>query len=145
MVGRAPRFGRYVGIPESSVVIHAMLISGSLSGLAGAVSVLGYFGKAIAGMDDGTGFDGLTAAILGGVHPVGAVLVSILFAGIAYGAQGGLQVRFGIPRRDRRRPDRLDHRVRRGRGAAPRYLDRLLGRSGRHARAERTASDSGRR
>jgi simple sugar transport system permease protein len=44
------------------------------------------------------GFDGLTAAILGQVHPVGVFIVAIFFAGVRQGAQVGLQFTTNIPR-----------------------------------------------
>ena len=50
------------------------------------------------GFSVGLGFDGLTAAILGQVHPVGVFIVAILFSGLKLGAQLGLQLQLAIPR-----------------------------------------------
>jgi ABC-type uncharacterized transport system permease subunit len=50
------------------------------------------------GFSVGLGFDGLTAAILGQIHPFGVFIVAILFSGLKLGAQLGLQLKLGIPR-----------------------------------------------
>ena len=50
------------------------------------------------GFSVGLGFDGLTAAILGQIHPIGVFIVSIMFSGLKLGAQIGLQLRLDIPR-----------------------------------------------
>jgi ABC-type uncharacterized transport system permease subunit len=50
------------------------------------------------GFSVGLGFDGLTTAILGQVHPIGVFIVAILFSGLKLGAQIGLQLKLDIPR-----------------------------------------------
>ena len=50
------------------------------------------------GFSVGLGFDGLTSAILGQVHPIGVFIVAILFSGLKLGAQIGLQLKLDIPR-----------------------------------------------
>lgn len=98
MAGQAPFFARFGGIPGERAAIRGMIISGALSGLAGAIQALGVHFRMLDGFSAGLGFDGLTAAILGQVHPVGAVLVAIFFAGLRQGAQIGLQITSKIPR-----------------------------------------------
>jgi len=98
MAGQASRFALFGGIPSDKAAIRAMIISGALSGLAGAVEVLGVHRRIMGGFATGIGFDGLTAAILGQRNPFGALIVAILFAGIKLGSQLGLQLKFGIPR-----------------------------------------------
>ena len=98
MAGQAKRFALFGGIPSDQAAIRAMLISGALAGLAGAVEVMGVHRRIMTAFSVGLGFNGLTAAILGQVHPVGVFIVSILFAGLQLGAQLGLQLRLGIPR-----------------------------------------------
>jgi len=98
MAGQAKRFALFGGIPSDKAAIRAMVISGALAGLAGAVEVMGVHRRIMSGFSVGLGFDGLTAAILGQVHPFGVFIVSILFAGLKLGAQLGLQLRLGIPR-----------------------------------------------
>jgi general nucleoside transport system permease protein len=98
MAGQAKLFALFGGIPSDSAAIRAMLISGALSGLAGSIEILGVHRRIMSAFSVGIGFDGLSVAILGQVHPIGVVLVSILFAGLRLGAQLGLQLEAQIPR-----------------------------------------------
>lgn len=98
MAGQAPLFALYGGIPSKRAAIRGMVLSGALSGLAGAIEILGVHRRLLQGFSAGLGFDGLMVAILGRVHPLGVLLVSILFAGVRLGAQIGLQTTVRIPR-----------------------------------------------
>ena len=98
MAGQSRKFALFGGIPSDKAAIRAMIISGALAGLAGATEVLGVHRRIMSGFSTGLGFDGLTAAILGQTHPVGVVIVTILFAGLKLGAQLGLQTQVKIPR-----------------------------------------------
>ncbi len=98
MSGQAPVFAKYGGIRSERAAIRGMLFSGALAGIAGAVEVLGVNRQIVQGYSSGLGFDGVLVAILGQVHPLGVMLVSILFAGIRLGAQIGLQITTSIPR-----------------------------------------------
>ena len=98
MAGQAPGFARYGGIRGGRAAIRGMLVSGALAGAAGAIEVLGVHHQVLQGFSVGLGFDGVLVAILGQVHPVGVLLVSVLFAGIRLGAQIGLQITTNIPR-----------------------------------------------
>jgi len=98
MAGQAPLFARYGGIRSDSAAIRGMFISGALAGMAGAIEILGVHRRLLQGFSTGLGFDGLLVAILGRAHPLGVVLVAILFAGVRLGAQIGLQTSVRIPR-----------------------------------------------
>lgn len=98
MAGQSKMFALYGGIRSDSSAIRAMLISGALAGLAGAVEVMGVHHRIMTGFSTGLGFDGLTSAILGQVHPIGVFIVAILFSGLKLGAQLGLQLQLDIPR-----------------------------------------------
>ncbi len=98
MGGQAPFFARFGGIKSQKAAIRAMIISGAIAGLAGAIEVLGVNRRIMTGYSQGLGFDGLSVAILGQSHPLGVFIVAILFAGLKLGAQLGLQLSFGIPR-----------------------------------------------
>ena len=98
MTGEAPAFAWYGGIPHRRTAIRGMMLSGSLSGLAGAIQVLGVHYRMLDGFSSGLGFDGLTAAILGQVHPVGTAVTALFFAGLRQGAEVGLQFSAGVPR-----------------------------------------------
>jgi len=98
MSGQAPWFARFGGIPHQGAAIRGMFLSGMLGGLAGAIQALGVHYRMLAGFSGGLGFDGLTAAILGQVHPIGTTAVAIFFAGLRQGAQVGLQFTSRVPR-----------------------------------------------
>jgi simple sugar transport system permease protein len=98
MAGQSKRFALFGGIHSDSAAIRAMLISGALAGLAGAIEVMGVHRRIMTGFSVGLGWDGLTSAILGQVHPFGVFIVAILFSGLKLGAQIGLQLNLDIPR-----------------------------------------------
>ncbi|MFL0409701.1 ABC transporter permease [Microbacterium paludicola] len=98
MSGEATAFARYSGMSSAASVIRAGLLGGALAGLGGGVQVLGTNYRVIEGFSDGTGFTGLTAAILSGTTAIGAGLLGILYAGITVGAVNGLQIVLGVPR-----------------------------------------------
>jgi general nucleoside transport system permease protein len=98
MAGQSKRFALFGGIRSDNAAVRAMLISGALAGLAGAIEVMGVHRRIMTGFSVGLGFDGLTSAILGQVHPFGVFIVAILFSGLKLGAQIGLQLSLDIPR-----------------------------------------------
>jgi simple sugar transport system permease protein len=98
MAGLSKRFALFGGIPSDKAAIRAMIISGAIAGLAGGVEVMGVHHRIMTGFSVGLGFDGLSVAILGLTHPLGVVIVGILFAGMRLGAQLGLQFQYQIPR-----------------------------------------------
>jgi len=98
MAGEAPRFARFGGIPSDRAAVRGMFVSGMLAGLGGAIQALGVHYRMLDGFSSGLGWDGITAAILGQVHPLGVVIVAVFFAGVRQGAQVGLQFAMRIPR-----------------------------------------------
>lgn len=98
MSGEATLFARYAGMSAASSVVRAGLIGGALAGIGGGIQVLGANYRVVEGFSDGTGFTGLTAAILGGTTAIGAGIVGILYAGVTVGAVNGLQIMLGVPR-----------------------------------------------
>jgi simple sugar transport system permease protein len=98
MAGQASLFARFGGIHSDRAAIRGMMISGALAGLAGALLTLGVHYRMLDGFEGGVGFDGVTAAILGAVNPIGTFIVAIFFAGVRQGAQVGFQFAFQVPR-----------------------------------------------
>ncbi|MBC8140602.1 MAG: ABC transporter permease [Armatimonadetes bacterium] len=90
MVGAGSGAAEAAGIPVSTVRIRAMLASGALCGLGGAVLVLGvvpfksfpadFYGA-------GYGFDGLAVALLAGGSPFGVLPSALLFGALGAGAE----------------------------------------------------------
>jgi ABC-type uncharacterized transport system permease subunit len=69
--------------------VMAMVLSGSLAGLAGAVQILGLQFSLAPGFSGGLGFDAITLALLGRANPLGVVLAALLFGALR---AGGLQM-----------------------------------------------------
>lgn len=86
MVGRGAAAARASGVPVERVWMLALLQSGALAGLAGAVEVLGVHHFFQAGFSPGYGYEGIAVAILGGSTPGGTVLSALFWGSLANGA-----------------------------------------------------------
>ena len=78
-VGANPDAARYGGISIRRNIVLAMFISGTLAGLSGVSESLGITHNMTLGFQAGYGFDSIALALLGGSHPLGVVLASLLF------------------------------------------------------------------
>ncbi len=90
-------FARFAGVASERAALRAMLISGALSGLAGAIQILGVERRVVDGFASaGLGFDGVLVAVLARESIVGILIVGLFFAGLE---QGAINLQFGnIPR-----------------------------------------------
>jgi simple sugar transport system permease protein len=92
-VGLSEHAARYAGIPVRRTITVALTMSGALAGLAGAVLVFGSESHRMVtdgstlGFTGGAGFNGIVAALLGGLHPLWTVPASFLFGGLIVGGQ----------------------------------------------------------
>jgi simple sugar transport system permease protein len=92
-VGLSEHAARYAGIPVRRTITIALTMSGALAGLAGAVLVFGSESHRMVtdgstlGFTGGAGFNGIVAALLGGLHPLWTVPASFLFGGLIVGGQ----------------------------------------------------------
>lgn len=86
-VGSRPSVARYAGTRVEGMIILAMVISGTLSGLAGIIQVITYYTRLKGDISVGFGFSGVLVALLGRMNPFGVVLSSIFFAALTIGAQ----------------------------------------------------------
>lgn len=94
-VGLNPRASLYSGINVPFNQMLSLTMAGALSGLAGAIEVMGVHRRILEGTTGGYGFTGIVAALLGGLHPLGLIPASILFGGLLVGAntmQRGVQI-----------------------------------------------------
>ncbi len=90
-VGLNPIAARYAGISVNSHQILAISLSGALAGLAGAADLLGvthrlFTDGSLTGFTGNAGFNGIVAALFGGLHPLGTIPASILFGALLVGA-----------------------------------------------------------
>lgn len=86
VVGRSPEVARTVHLRVERIWTLALVQSGALAGLAGAVQILGSLHYFQAKFSPGYGFEGIPVAILGGNHPAGVVLAALFWGGLANGA-----------------------------------------------------------
>ncbi len=84
-VGFNPIFARTMGFPVARLVIAAMLISGLIGGLGGAVQVLGVNYRFVQGFSPGFGFDGITVALIADNNPFLVVVAAILLGALRTG------------------------------------------------------------
>jgi len=96
-VGAGPVAARITGrIPVTGVVSAALLGSGALAGLAGAVEVSGVSHALYQRITPGYGFTAIAVALLGRLSPFGIALAALLFGALEAGA-GAMQRDAGIP------------------------------------------------
>lgn len=86
LVGLRPLFAEAVGIAPARVLVGAMLTSGALAGLAGALVTLGIEHRFIQGFSPGYGFLGVTVALIGRLSPVGIAAAALLYGALLNGA-----------------------------------------------------------
>lgn len=85
-VGFNQKAARYVGMGVVPSVSLAMLISGGLAGIAGAIEVAGVHYRLMDGISPGYGFTAIVVSLLGKRHPFGVVVSAILFSALQAGA-----------------------------------------------------------
>ncbi len=86
VVGKNPDAARSTGIWVPRITERALLQSGALAGLAGAVEILGVHHYFQSGFSPGYGYTGIAVAILGGNAPFGVVAAAVFLGGLANGA-----------------------------------------------------------
>ena len=91
-VGASAPAARYAGMPVKRMTMLALTISGALCGLAGAALVFGSETHRLqtegfaTGFTGSAGFNGIVAALFGGLHPLFTIPSSFLFGGLLVGA-----------------------------------------------------------
>ena len=85
-VGCNANGAEYAGINTNRSVLTALGISGMLSGLGGAVQVLGIGGRlAQYAGQEGFGFEGISVALIGASNPIGCIFSGIFYGAMKYG------------------------------------------------------------
>ncbi len=99
VAGLNPLAGRIAGLPIERRRMQAMVLSGTLGGIAGACQVLGVTHVLSAGSStsgSGYGFAGIAVALLGRLHPLGVLAAALFFGALDTGARQ-LERRLEIP------------------------------------------------
>ena len=95
--GLAPAAARYAGFSSRSALWLALLVSGGMAGLAGALEVAGPIGQLTPYVPAGYGFAAIIVAFVGRLHPVGMVLSALLMSMFYIGGELA-QSRLGLPK-----------------------------------------------
>jgi len=95
--GLAPAAARYAGFSSRRALWVALLVSGGMAGLAGALEVAGPIGQLTPYVPAGYGFAAIIVAYVGRLHPVGMVLSAVLMSMFYIGGELA-QSRLGMPR-----------------------------------------------
>ncbi len=94
--GLAPAAARYAGFSASTSLWTALMISGGLAGLAGAMEAIGPLGQVTPHVSAGLGFAAIIVCFVGRLHPVGIVFAGLLLSMMIIGGELG-QSRLGLP------------------------------------------------
>lgn len=90
-VGLSPKAARRSGIRVERYAMLALVLSGALAGLGGAIQVLGvnhrmFTDGSATGFTGSAGFNGIVAALFGQLHPIGTIPASFIFGALIVGA-----------------------------------------------------------
>lgn len=90
MTGLNPDFALYGGVGRVRSLMTAMLVSGAIAGLGGAIEVMAVYHRFIDGNLSRPGFawSGVMAALLANHHPLGVLLAAFLLGVIQVGSTG---------------------------------------------------------
>ena len=95
--GLAPQAARYAGFSARGALWTALLVSGGMAGLAGALEVAGPLGQLTPYVPAGYGFAAIIVAYVGRLHPVGIVFSAVLMSMFYIGGELA-QSRMGLPK-----------------------------------------------
>ncbi len=87
LVGENPNAARANRIDASRVQVWAMLMSGGLCGLAGAIEYVGVSQQIGDGFGQNWGFMAIPVALLAGLNPLGAIFSSLYFGALFAGSE----------------------------------------------------------
>jgi simple sugar transport system permease protein len=94
--GPAPAAARYAGFSSRAAIWSTLLVSGSLAGVAGAFEAAGPMGQLTPHVSAGYGFTAIIVAFVGRLHPLGAILASVVLSTFLIGGELA-QSRVGLP------------------------------------------------
>ena len=95
--GLAPAAARYAGFSSRGALWTALLVSGGMAGLAGALEAAGPLGQLTPHVPAGYGFAAIIVAYVGRLHPVGCVFSAVLMSMFYIGGELA-QSRLGLPK-----------------------------------------------
>jgi len=96
MIGNNQKAARCLGVNVKRNIVLALLLSGALSGLAGASEVTAISHRLQQGLSIGYGYTAIIVAWLSQLNPVAALFVAVLMAGLLVGGDQ-VQMMMGLP------------------------------------------------
>ncbi len=96
IIGNSPRAARYQGIAVERNIVLAVLLSGALSGLAGAFEVTGISHRLQQGLSIGYGYTAIIVAWMSQLNPLAIPFVALLMAALLVGGDQ-VQMAMGLP------------------------------------------------
>lgn len=85
-VGHNKDAAEYAGIDVGKSILRSMAIAGLLSGIAGAIQVMGVTHNiTVLAAQEGFGFDGIAVALIANSNPIGVIFSGLLFGAFKYG------------------------------------------------------------
>ena len=96
IIGENQTAARYLGINIARNIVLALLLSGALSGLAGACEVLGLSRRLQQGLSVGYGYTAIIVAWMAQLNPIVILFVAILMAGLLVGGDQ-IQMKMRLP------------------------------------------------
>jgi len=94
--GLAPAAARFAGFSERRALWAALLISGAMAGLAGAMEAAGPLQRLTPHVSTGYGFTAIIVAFVGRLHPAGILVGGLLLSMVLIGGELA-QSRMGLP------------------------------------------------
>jgi simple sugar transport system permease protein len=101
-VGLSRDAATYAGMPVKRTITLALTLSGAMAGLAGAILVFGSASHRMVtdgsatGFTGSAGFNGIVAALFGGLNPLWTILSSFVFGGLLVGGTA-VQIAVQVP------------------------------------------------
>jgi general nucleoside transport system permease protein len=101
-VGLSREASGYAGMPVKRTITLALTLSGAMAGLAGAVLVFGSVSHRMVtdgsatGFTGSAGFNGIVAALFGGLNPLWTVVSAFIFGGLLIGGSA-MQIAVQVP------------------------------------------------
>lgn len=96
-VGLNPKHAEYIGINPKKQLIRAMMISGAVGGIAGAIEVLGVYGYFLDNFSMGLAMDGMLAALIVKNDVKMVPFMAFFMAALKSGALG-MERNTGVPK-----------------------------------------------
>ncbi len=84
------------GFAVKKYIMVSFIVSGAIAGIGGSAELMGTQYRLINGFASGYGFDGVSMALIGQLHPLATMLVAVFFAALRVGSTT-MQAATGVP------------------------------------------------